>query len=294
MVSIRPAYSAPFHDTRLQSLMPLDRVHGITADWAWGGSTGAGVKIAVVDSGIDASHPDVGQIQGYASFKEDDDGKVVLDTDPHDDCFGHGTACAGVIRSLAPDCEIYSVKVLGEGLRGSSKVFEAGLRWALRNDIRVCNLSLGMRKKESAGVFHELADRAYFNNIALITAAPNDRDRPSYPSLYSAVISVASHSVPDPYTFYYNPQPPVEFGALGIDVRLCWRDHKHTTATGNSFAAPHMTGLVAKILGKHPELTVFQLKTVLRELAANVDRTRVSPPPPLLGVPSTEGGRSTL
>jgi subtilisin len=62
----------------------------------------------------------------------------------------------------------------------------------------------------------------------------------------------------------------VEFGALGIDVRLAWLEHKHITATGNSYAAPHITGLVAKILGKHQGLTVFQLKTLLRALAANV------------------------
>ena len=106
---------------------------------------------------------------------------------------------------------------------------------------------------------------------------------PSYPSVYSSVISVASHAVQDPYVFYYNPNPPVEFGALGIDVNLAWLDHKRRTMTGNSYASPHMAGVVAKILGKHPGLTVFQLKTILRELSANVDRNKVTEHPRLLG-----------
>jgi subtilisin family serine protease len=84
------------------------------------------------------------------------------------------------------------------------------------------------------------------------------------------VISVASHDVPDPYRFYYNPEPPVEFGAYGVDVRVAWQNGGWITGTGNSYAAPHIAGLVARILGKHPGLTVFQLKTILRALAANV------------------------
>src|SRR5262249_43354009 len=89
------------------------------------------------------------------------------------------------------------------------------------------------------------------------------------PSVYASVLSVAAHDAGDPYTFFYNPNPPVEFGALGIDVRLSWLEHKHITATGNSYAAPHITGIVAKILGKHQGLTVFQLKPLVGAVPAN-------------------------
>lgn len=284
MVSVPPAYSAPFHETRLVNVAALDSIHRITRRWAWEGSTGEGVKIAILDSGVDATHPQVGPIHGYVSISEGADGKLIYDTDPHDDSYGHGTACAGIIRSIAPDCEIYSVKVLGSGLTGNGRVFEAGLRWAIDNGVQICNLSLGTKRRELFGVFHELADKAYFNNVVLITAA-NNNPVASFPSLYSSVISVASHGIKDPeHTYYYNPKPPVEFGAYGIDVRVAWINHKYMTLTGNSFAAPHMTGLVAAILGKHPGLTIFQLKTILRELANNVDR----PEDPSLGVPLDE------
>jgi subtilisin len=278
--AIRPDHSAPFVEP--VTVEPVDWIDIVTRDWAWGDGSGEGVKVAIVDSGVDATHPDVGPVQGYVAISADDDGQLVYDTEPHADSVGHATACASVIRSLAPACELYSVKVLGTGNVGSGPVFAAGLRWALHNGMNVCNLSLGTTKREFFGLFHELTDRAYFSNVALITAA-NNLPFPSFPSLYSSVISVASHGVQDPYTFYYNPNPPVEFGALGIDVRVAWKNHTYITATGNSYAAPHITGLVAKILGKHPQLTVFQLKTILRQLAANVDRTNVEQPPHLLG-----------
>jgi subtilisin family serine protease len=92
---------------------------------------------------------------------------------------------------------------------------------------------------------------------------------PSYPSLFSSVISVAAHSEPDPWRFYYNPSPPVEFGAWGLNVPVAWRDGGLTVGTGNSFAAPHITALVALILAKHPGLTPFEVKSILAAVANN-------------------------
>lgn len=266
---MQPAYSAPFLRDAIQpqpSILPLD---SITAEWAWGGSTGQGVRVAVVDSGIDTTHPAIGKpVAGYVAVSEGPDG-IVFDTAPHTDVFGHGTACAGIIRSLAPDCELYSVRVLGPTLGGGGPVFAAGLRWAIEHGMHVCNLSLGTPKKEFFGILHELADLAYFHRIPLVTAA-NNFPLPSFPSVYASVISVASNEEQDPYRYYYNPNPPVEFGAPGIDVRVAWLNGGWLTSTGNSFAAPHITGLVARLLAKHPALTIFQVKTVLRALAANV------------------------
>jgi subtilisin len=276
MIIPRPAYSSPFAQDSLETLIPVRPIDDITPEWAWGGSTGRAIKVAVIDSGVDAGHPAVGgRVSGYVSISEGPEG-LVYDEEPHADVFGHGTACAGIVRALAPECELYSVRVLGPMLSGRGGVFAAGLRWAIENEMDVCNLSLSTSKKDYFGVFHELADIAYFRNMALVAAASNT-PVPSFPSLYSSVISVASHDVRDPYLFYYNPKPPVEFGAYGIDVRVAWRDGAWITSTGNSFAAPHIAGLVAKILSKHPNLTIFQVKSVLRALAANVSRETGQP-----------------
>jgi subtilisin family serine protease len=271
MASSRPAYSAAFAPEAIRLLPPSMPAGGITPEWAWGGSTGAGVKVAVIDSGIDADHPAVGPVQGYVAFQESSDkpGELVEETAPHEDAFGHGTACAGIVRSIAPDCELYSVKVLGARLSGRGAIFAAGLRWATEHGMHVCNLSLGTTKQDFFATLHELADLAYFRKVLLVTAA-NNMPVPSFPSVYASVISVAAHDGKDPYCFYYNPSPPVEFGAPGIDVRVPWLDGEWISVVGNSFAAPHITGIVARLLGKHPELSPFQVKTVLAALAANV------------------------
>src|SRR5262249_3562226 len=116
--------------------------------------------------------------------------------------------------------------------------------------------------------FHDLVDQAYFQGTLLVTAA-NNVPLPSYPSLFATVLSVASHAGRDPYEFYYNVAPPVEFGAPGINLDVAWLDGGSVTVTGHSFAAPHITGLCAKILSKHPGLTPFQVKTILRATALN-------------------------
>ncbi|MDQ2903052.1 MAG: S8 family serine peptidase [Chloroflexota bacterium] len=269
-----PAGSALFLPEALHTIDLVAPIDNITWEQACGGSTGKGVKVAVIDSGIEASHPALkGPVHGYVSIQEGPDG-LIYNTEPHADEHGHGTACAGIIHSIAPDCELYSVKVLGEWLMGRGPVFAAGLRWAIENGMHVCNLSLGTTKKEFFTVFHELADLAYFRGVVLVTAA-NNLPVPSFPSVYASVISVASHKEPDAYHFYYNPEPPIEFGALGIDVRVPWRDGQWITATGNSFAAPHMTGIVTKIVGKYPTLTPFQVKTILRALSANTTRANL-------------------
>jgi len=110
-VPYRPAYSAQFAEDKLRTIDPIEPLESIRAEWAWGGSTGKRVRVAVIDSGIDAGHPAIGGVNGYVAVSDGPDG-VVYDTQPHGDLCGHGTACAVIIRSLAPDCELYSVRVL--------------------------------------------------------------------------------------------------------------------------------------------------------------------------------------
>lgn len=271
MTGQRPAWSSQFALDTLRDVAAISPLDDVTADWAWGGSTGRGIKVAVIDSGIDNDHPAIdGHVAGFASIEEAGD-DIVVATEPHNDVFGHGTACAGIIRSHVPDCELYSVRVLGPRLTGRGTVFAAGLRWAIENGMHVCNLSLGTTRRDFVPLFYELADDAAFKNTVLVTAA-NNLPSPSFPSLFSSVISVASHELQDPDIYFYNPNPPVDFGAAGIDVRVPWKGGEWITATGNSFAAPHISGLVARLLGKHPDLKPFQVKTILRALAANVSR----------------------
>jgi subtilisin len=270
-----PAYAHQFSPQAIRALIAAGPIAQITPAWAWGGSTGQGVRVAVVDSGIEHDHPAVGgAVRGGVIIEWDETSAEYVRYDPDDqpqDASGHGTACAGIIHALAPDAELYSVRVLGKNMKGRAIQFAAGLNWAVENGMHVANLSLSTSRREYYGLFHEITDEAYFKNTLLVSAV-NNLPEPSYPSLYSSVISVAAHALQEPFTYYYNPSPPVEFGASGIDVRVAWKDGAYLTCTGNSFAAPHIAGIVTLIRAKHPELTPFQVKSVLWACAANVHR----------------------
>jgi subtilisin family serine protease len=263
-----PAWSEPFAGADHGRLTRGIAVGALDREWAWGGSTGAGVTVAIIDSGLEATHPALrGRVvESVAVEMVDGEPKVV--PDPGVDLFGHGTACGGIILGLAPEAELVSVRVLGADLRGKGAAFAAGLEWAIERRVNIANLSLSSKSEALYPTFHELADDAYFQNVALVSAA-NNVPGASYPSLFSSVFSVAAHGEPEPERFYYNPVPPVEWGAWGVDVPIAWKDGGTTVATGNSFAAPHIAGLVARIVSKHPGLTPFELKAVLAAIADN-------------------------
>jgi subtilisin len=241
----------------------------VDRDWAWGASTGANVRVCILDSGIEGGHPLVGGLEGAVAVSIGEDGNAIVEEDSEGDLCGHGTACAGIVRALAPDCRLFSARVLGAGYTGSGRVLLAGLRWAVEQGFDVVNMSLSTTKQELAGLLHELADSAYFRRSVLVASAHN-MPVDSYPWRFSSVISVGSHEGADPLEFFYNPSPPVEFFARGLDVEIAWLGGATIRASGNSFATPHMAGICALILGKHPELTPFQLKSVLHLTATNV------------------------
>ena len=241
----------------------------VTREWAWGGSTGKGVRVCILDSGVQPDHPLVGELEGAVAVSKRDDGELVVEEDTEGDLSGHGTACAGIVRALAPECSLFSVRVLGAGFKGSGAILLEGLRWAIGERFDVINMSLSTTKRQFAGILHDLADSAYFRRSVLVASAHN-MPVESYPWRFSSVISVGSHEEQGIETFYYNPSPPVEFFGRGVDVEIAWVGGGTIRATGNSFATPQMSGICALIVSKHPELTPFQLKSVLYLTASNV------------------------
>jgi subtilisin family serine protease len=266
--SALPAWSLP-KDAVDRISLPAEWPEHVTREWALGGSTGKGARVCILDSGVEADHPLVGELESAVVISIGENDEVIAEEDPEGDVSGHGTACAGIVRALAPDCSISSVRVLGAKFTGSGAVLLGGLRYAVEHGYDVINMSLSTTKKPFASVLHELADSAYFQNTVLVASAHN-MPVESYPWRFSSVISVGSHEEPDAQTFYYNPSPPVEFFARGVDVEIAWLGGSRARSTGNSFATPHVTAICALILAKHPELTPFQLKSVLYLTATNV------------------------
>jgi subtilisin family serine protease len=261
-----PAWAEAFASDHRVDLARAAPFTAVDRAWAFGAGDGAGVTVAVIDSGIEGAHPAIGDaLVESVRVQLDGDEPSVLPDEPVD-AVGHGTACAGIIHALAPAASLISVRVLGADNRGKGLAFAAGLAWTIERGASVVNLSLSSRSEALYGTFHELADRAYFANCLLVSAA-NNVAIASYPSLFAAVVSVAAHDVRDAETWFYNPRPPVEFGAYGLDVDVAWRDGGRIVATGNSFAAPHITGLAARIRAAHPEATPFEIKTILAATA---------------------------
>jgi len=234
----------------------------------FGDADGEGVTVAIVDSGVEADHPVLAGhlVQQLRVDVTDDEATVVEDPGGHD-LVGHGTACAGIIASIAPAARIVSLRMLGADNRGKGRALAAAIEWAVSQRIEVVNLSLSSRSEQMYAAFHDIADRSYFANTLLVCAA-NNVPGPSYPSLFASVVSVAAHDVPDPGIWFYNPSPPVEFGAYGVDVDVAWRGGGRIRATGNSFAAPHLAGQAARLRSRYPSATPFEIKALLAATAS--------------------------
>jgi subtilisin family serine protease len=249
--------------------LPMRWPQPVTREWAWGGSTGRGVRVCIVDSGIEFDHPKVGPVDSAHVAAVGEDGEVSIDPDETGDVSGHGTACAGIVRALAPDCALHSIRVLGPEATGSGKALLAGLEWAVEQGFDVINMSLSTRKRQFADVLREFADRAYFQRSLLVCSAHNLAVE-SFPWRFASVMSVGSHDRQGLHDFDYNARPPVEFFGRGIDVEVAWTGGGTTVVSGNSFATPQMAGIATQVLAKHPGLTPFEVKTILYMTASNV------------------------
>jgi subtilisin family serine protease len=241
-------------------------------------ATGQGVHVAILDTGVDLTHPDlkgtvercvevVAQSRGLVCREVPVEGLSAAELDP----VGHGTACAGIIHQLAPQARLVSVRVIGSSAAGTGEQFVRGLQWVLEQQqprIQVVNLSLGTLQERFAVPLRRLVDQAYFQGMVLV-AAGNNMGVPSYPAVFASLLAVDNESFPDPTLFEFHTGRPLELAARGIYVRAPKSGGGYQLWTGTSFACPHITGLVARLLSVNPALTPFQIKTLLYVLRAN-------------------------
>src|SRR5574341_1306098 len=257
-----------------QSEAAVGSEHSLIDLWAeiqpeeiWKARTGRGVRVGIVDSGIDTEHPSLkGKIKAsYQAVNEG--GQIVFKESTSGDQAGHGTACAGIITSVAPEVEITSIKVLGPTGSGTGEMFLMGVDFAIKQKLQVVNLSLGTTKRDFWMPMHELLDRAYRERVMLVAAA-NNLPQPSSPSIFSSsLISVVKRAGGDPFNFGFQYGEVIELVAPGVQVETTWPGGGRRQMTGNSFAAPYITGLVALLLEARPDLTPFQVKTILYTIA---------------------------
>jgi subtilisin family serine protease len=257
----------------------FDRMLDVTAlHEALAGATGRGVRVAVLDTGVDVTHPDLRGVvdrsvevtaQGWGPGVRDlpAEGLSAAELDP----VGHGTACAGIIHELAPEARVTSVRVIGASASGTGEQFVRGLQWVLEQRapaLQVVNLSLGTLQDRFATPLRRLVDQAYYAGVVLV-AAGNNMGLPSYPAAFASLIAVDNESYPEPTRFEFRTGRPIELAARGIYVRAPKSGGGYQLWTGTSFACPHITGVVARLMSLNPRLRPFQVKTLLHLLRAN-------------------------
>ena len=233
-----------------------------------GQHTGAGVTVCVIDSGVDTqwSRGRPRGVEQYAIV----DGRSEPEHEDAWDVVGHGTACASIIDSLAPDAALLSLRVVAPGRPPTGDNLIRALSWAVDRGAHVVSMSLSTSRLSWRGGLSDVCDRASRAGVALVCAAHN-RPVESYPWRFASVISVGSHAHPAPERIESNPIAGVDFYARGVDVPVAWKGGGSRRISGNSFATPHIAGHVAQLREAFPRATVPELKTALATLSANLE-----------------------
>ena len=243
----------------------------VTLNWLASHARGRGVDVAVIDSGVDATHPRLaGHLSGGCTVAKNRGGKIVIreiKASQNRDNYGHGTAVAGIIADLAPAARIVSVRVLDEYNACTGDVLAAGLEWALEQKIRLLNMSLTTSKPAYIPQLYELCERAYVQNSIIVTAKRNIGDL-GYPATFSSVISVDREEYAQKLRVHYRPQQVIEFDARGTQIRVLAPGGGYAIQTGTSFATPHVCGMVALLLEVFPGLTAMEAKSALKAFSA--------------------------
>ncbi|WP_281974549.1 S8 family serine peptidase [Halobacillus litoralis] len=243
---------------------------GQSREW---GLAGEGVKVAIVDTGVDSSHPDLNIKKGVS---------VLDETDSWQDDNGHGTHVAGVIGAqdndvgivgVAPQSEIYAVKALDEEGDGWESEIVAGVEWAIEQKVDIINLSL-TSCKPSTGMKQTL-ERAENAGITVVAASGNGilcggeyLNDVMYPARYESVISVGAVDQKDARALFSYGGESLDFVAPGTSIYSSYiTTDKHPdgyrSMNGTSMAAPYVSGVLALTLEAYPHATEEEVKDLL-------------------------------
>lgn len=227
------------------------------------GITGKGVKVAILDSGLN-NHPELRTeyiMEGYNS--------VDHNNKPLDD-FGHGTLVTGVIAAnhndkgiigVAPDVELYPVKVLNQYGVGEIEDVVSGIQWCIENDIDIINMSFAVPKDHK--ILKDAIQIAFNAGIIIVASGKNSSGGiVGYPASYEGVISVTAIDqnlkIADT-----SPQGKIDYSAPGVDIVTTTHDGKYQYFSGNSIATPFITGIIALLMQSNNETNSQNIHSVL-------------------------------
>ncbi len=223
-----------------------------------GPATGRGVRVCVVDSGVERDHPLVGPLAGsWVVVKDGESGGSPSSRPRPATPASHGTACAGIVRRTAPECEIHSVRVLGERFSGTGDILMAGLRWAVEQRFDVVNLSLSTTRTRFAQELHSLADSAYFARTVIVASAHTPRWRAS---LAVRLRDLGGQPPEDDPELHLYSGPPVEFFGPRPERDRALAGRPDDPHHGEQLRHAVRRRALRPRAVAHPRMTAFQLK----------------------------------
>lgn len=232
------------------------------------GVTGLGIKIGIIDSGIDYTHEDL-QVKGGATFVEG--------TTNYMDDNGHGTHVAGTVAALtndvgvlgmAPQSDLYAIKVVDQFGGGSYSDVIAGIEWAISNNMDIVNMSLG--GTSGSKTLKTAVDNAYERGILLVAAAGNNgydkKGTITYPAKYDSVVAVGAIDSNDNRANFSSVGRDLELMAPGVGI-ISTVLGGYGSYDGTSMASPHVAGAAALVWEAKSGLNNIELRNVLNESA---------------------------
>ena len=252
-------------------------VDRINADAVWPmtsttfNATALGIKVAIMDTGIDLDHPDLqGNIEGQVN--------TINPTKSANDDNGHGTHVAGTVAAIhndigvigvGPDISLYAVKVLAKNGSGWLSDLIEGLDWCINNKIQIINMSLGASSDNQS--FHDAIIRAYEAGIVEVAAAGNNGTTTGlvdYPARYPETIAVSAVGKNADGSLYFasfsSSGSQVDLAAPGVNINSTYNSGNYKSLSGTSMATPHVSGVVALVLAVKGPMTPDNMKAHLK------------------------------
>ncbi|MFA6582898.1 MAG: S8 family serine peptidase [Elusimicrobiaceae bacterium] len=250
-------------DSRAAAALPWG-ITRVKANKVWARNTGRGVKVGIVDTGVDLDHPNL-KANIVASFN------AITPNTTGDDDNGHGTHVAGTIAGVlngpngvtgvAPEAKIYAAKVLSASGSGSLSSVVSGIQWVVSQKVSVINMSLGSPQGSEA--IAKAVKAAKAAGVTVVCAAGNDSGPVNYPAAYPESVAIAASDSSDKITSFSSRGPQIAFIAPGKDIPSTFKDGGYRTLSGTSMASPHVAGLAVLAVAagaKTPEQVIAKLK----------------------------------
>ncbi|NLY43232.1 MAG: S8 family peptidase [Clostridiaceae bacterium] len=233
-------------------------VEMVGAPLEWSETKGKGIKVGVIDTGIDLNHDDLkGRIKDYVNFTTSDRKDV-------NDENGHGTHVAGIIAAeqngkgiigVAPEADLYIAKAFDKNGTANFESIRKSIEWMIEKDVDVINMSFS--SDTATREYQQIISQAYANNITMICAAGNEGlskggkgDTIGYPAKFAETIAVTAVDLNKRRADFSSVGPAAEIAAAGKEIYSCYKNNSYATLSGTSMATPIITGAVAILQAK--------------------------------------------